>query len=191
MANFNKLFNNFTLLINSIVAPAFVFDGDNRIVKMNTPLTSIMKKANMHTGDINIDTILKVNGCNMKIKKEHLRKNGITVMKYGQRRVIHVAITSDRRAYCGGIMIIAGKQSRRYSVTGRSFPVLSKQGIENKDKQLFYKGKRYNGLKDILNKIEKEFIQQTLNLTNNRSEAITVLGVSRRTFYYKIRKYRL
>ncbi len=57
-------------------------------------------------------------------------------------------------------------------------------------KRLVYNGTKYKKLKHILGAIETEIITEALEKTGNKSEAIQLLGVSRRTFYHKIKKMR-
>lgn len=57
-------------------------------------------------------------------------------------------------------------------------------------KQLVYNGTKYEKLNDILGAIETEIITEALEKTDNKSEAIQLLGLSRRTFYHKIKKMR-
>ncbi|UMZ74693.1 sigma-54 interaction domain-containing protein [Natranaerofaba carboxydovora] len=46
-------------------------------------------------------------------------------------------------------------------------------------------------LKDMLEKYEKELITKALEETDNKSQAIKILGISRRAFYQKLKKYDL
>jgi transcriptional regulator with PAS, ATPase and Fis domain len=46
-------------------------------------------------------------------------------------------------------------------------------------------------LPSVVERVEKELIKQVLDNTTNRSEAIKKLGISRRTFYIKIKQYGL
>ena len=46
-------------------------------------------------------------------------------------------------------------------------------------------------LKKILDSVERETIQSVLKRTKTRTEAIRLLGISRKTFYEKLKKYKL
>ena len=190
MNKYKTLFEKFFLLLSSFSYPAFLFDSSERIIKMNVPLKRIIKEAKADTGDMNILNVLKMNGCDIKFKKEQLRRNGISVLKYKNERVMHISLVAENDLYIGGIIVII-KDVHDDPPPGTIIPVFAKRNGRNGKNGFSHSSSTSKKLKDVLNTIEKDFIQQTLNETNNRSEAIKRLGVSRRTFYYKIRKYDL
>ena len=53
------------------------------------------------------------------------------------------------------------------------------------------KGNSSNFLRRIIEPIEAEAIRQAIEGTKNKTEAIELLGISRRAFYYKMKKYNL
>ncbi len=190
MNNYKKLFKKFFLLLSSFSYPAFLFDANDRIIEMNVPLKRIVKKANTSTGDVNIRKVLKMNGCDIKFKREQLCKDGISVLKYKNDRVMHISLLAENDLYVGGIMIII-KEVRHDLPLDAWNPSFGMKHRRNGKGGFSHTSSTSKKLKDVLNNIEKDFIERTLSETNNRSEAIKRLGVSRRTFYYKMRKYDL
>ncbi len=190
MNNYRKLFEKFFLLLSSFSYPAFLFDANDRIIEMNVPLKRIIKRANISTDDVNIRKVLKMNGCDIKFKKEQLCKDGISVLKYKNHRVMHISLLAENDSYVGGIMIIINDVYHDPPM-GLWNPASGMRHRRNGKTGFSHSSSTSKKLKDVLNNIEKDFIERTLNETNNRSEAIKQLGVSRRTFYYKMRKYDL
>ena len=190
MNKYKTLFEKFILLLSSFSYPAFIFDASERIIEMNVPLRRIIKEAHADTGDMNILNVLKINGCDIKFKKEQLYRKGISVLKYKNERVMHISLVAENDLYIGGIMVII-KDVHDDPPPGPMIPAFIKRNGQNGRNGFLHSSSTSKKLKDVLNTVEKDFIRQTLNETNNRSEAIKRLGVSRRTFYYKIRKYDL
>ncbi|MCL4467537.1 MAG: hypothetical protein M1591_01205 [Deltaproteobacteria bacterium] len=190
MNNYRKLFEKFFLLLSSFSYPAFLFDANDRIIEMNVPLKRIIKKANTSTDDVNIRNVLKMNGCDINFKKEQLCKDGISVLKYKNHRIMHISLLAENDSYAGGIMIMISDvhHDPPLSIGSPSFGMKHRRNVKTGFPHSSSTSKK---LKEVLNNIEKDFIERTLNETNNRSEAIKRLGVSRRTFYYKMRKYDL
>ena len=190
MNRYKTLFEKFLLLLSSFSYPAFLFDASDRIIEMNVPLKRIIKKVNPSADDVNIRKVLKMNGCDIQFKKEQLSKDRISVLRYKNKRVMHISLLAGNDLYIGGIMVIIEDVHRDPPLV--SLDPAFGMGIRGNGKNGFlHPSLTSRKLKDVLNTIEKDFIQQTFNETNNRSEAIKRLGVSRRTFYYKIRKYDL
>jgi DNA-binding NtrC family response regulator len=48
-----------------------------------------------------------------------------------------------------------------------------------------------SNLNTVLREVERSTIEKALSLSRNRSEAIRVLNISRRTFYKKLKQYGL
>ena len=190
MNNYRKLFEKFFLLLSSFSYPAFLFDANDRIIEMNVPLKRIIKKANTNTDEVDIRKVLKMSGCDIKFKKEQLSKDGISVLKYKNHRVMHISLLAENDSYVGGIMIIINDVHHDPQL-GIVNPAFGMKLRRNGKTGFTHSSSTSKKLKDVLNNIEKGFIERTLNETNNRSEAIKQLGVSRRTFYYKMRKYDL
>jgi len=46
-------------------------------------------------------------------------------------------------------------------------------------------------LSDVLQNVERDLIREAIEASSNKSEAIKKLGISRRTFYLKIKQYGL
>ncbi len=189
MSNDKNIIKKYSILLSWLRYPAFLFDAQEKIREINGPLKQVIETFNVNFNDLNIHSILKLNGCNVKFKKKQWCKDGILVLKDKHRRLVHISIRSARDLYAGGIIIMAQD--------GGGDPSFNGTGAVHETALMSAAGKGKNSgaksgkLRDVLNTIEKTFIQQTLNQTQNRSEAIKLLGVSRRTFYYKIRKYHL
>ncbi len=185
-----NLFKNYSLLLRSLRHPAFLVDAKEKVREINAPLRQVIIAMHGAVDDLDIHTILKLNGYHAKFKIAQWQENGISVLKHNHVQVMHVSIMGDSSAYAGGIVVIL-----RDGLTDTLFyetnAVQENVLLNRESRGGRYAGAKTGTLKDVLNTIEKTFIQQTLNQTQNRSEAIRLLGVSRRTFYYKIRKYRL
>ncbi len=190
MNDYKKLLEKIFLLLSSISCPAFISDSHERIIRMNIPLRRIVEKVNVKITDLDVEKVLKINGFNMKFKKERLSTEGISVLKFKSQRLIHISILTKDDLYIGSLMVIINKK-HRYPLLSEFYSVSRLDILENDKTGNSKNNLKYKNLKDVLSSIEKEFIQLTLDETNNRSEAIKLLGVSRRTFYYKIRKYKL
>ncbi len=191
MNDYKKLLKKFFLLLTSISCPAFISDSNERIVKMNIPLKRIVEKVDAKIDYMDVDKILKINGFNIRFKKDRLSTDGISVMRFKHKRLIRISILTKDDLCVGSLMVIINKK-HHYPLLSEFYAISKLDGLDNgktgNNSKSNLKSKK---LKDVLNSIEREFIQLTLNETNNRSEAIKLLGVSRRTFYYKIRKYKL
>jgi len=48
-----------------------------------------------------------------------------------------------------------------------------------------------DNLADVVQEVEKELIKRVLAKSANRTDAIRALGISRRTFYMKLKQYGL
>lgn len=190
MNKYNKILNNCILIINNLICPACIYDLSDRIIQVNTPLLSIVKKANIDVHDMDVHKVLEISNIKTGKNRDLLTSDSLILTRNGQKRILTLPVLSGDHSYCGGIMVIFGKPIKQDFIHSTFASVLSK-GDGNGKGELIYNGGRYKGLKEILNTIEKEFIRDTLNRTKNRSEAIKLLGVSRRTFYYKIQKYDL
>jgi transcriptional regulator with PAS, ATPase and Fis domain len=190
MNDYKKLLERFFLLLSSISYPAFISDPNGRIIRMNIPLKRIVEKVNIKITDLDVDKILKINDFNIKFKKEHLSTDGIPVLKFKSQRLMHISILTEDDLYVGSLMVIINKK-HQYPLLSEFYSVSKLDILDNGKAGNSKNNLKSRKLKDVLNSIEREFIQLTLNETNNRSEAIKLLGVSRRTFYYKIRKYKL
>ncbi|MCL5277435.1 MAG: hypothetical protein M1517_06665 [Deltaproteobacteria bacterium] len=57
-------------------------------------------------------------------------------------------------------------------------------------RHLVYNGTQYRKLKHVLDAVETATPGQAVSKTSSKSEAIQLLGLSRRTFYHKIKKIR-
>jgi transcriptional regulator with PAS, ATPase and Fis domain len=190
MNNYKKLLEKFFLLLSSFSYPAFIFDSHERIIKMNPPLKRIIEKTDTRIREIKVNTVLRMNGFDIKFKKVQLSRDGISVLKHKNQKVMHISMLTENDLYVGGMMVIINNNN--HNSLFDTFSSSSGMGNMRNGKTGFLSlGSKSGKLRDVLNNIEKIFIQQTLRETNNRSEAIKRLGVSRRTFYYKIRKYKL
>jgi len=187
----NKILNNFKSASNVLIYPTLILDIDKKVIFVNATLKKIIKKANLNPYNIDINSILKINNCSIKLGKKQLRSKAIIFFQSEQHKIIYIPIISDVDGYIGNVIVLI---NNRLSVNHLSIghnPIFSKHRKKNREKRLLFNGERYESLKEILEKIEKGFILTALNKTNSKSEAIKLLGVSRRTFYYKMRKYGL
>lgn len=189
MSNDKNIFKKYSLLLSSLRHPAFSFDAQEKIQEINGPLKQVIETLNVDFDNLSIHSILKLNGCNVKFKKKQWCKDGILVLKRKHLQLVHISIRSGRDVYAGGIIIMA--QDGRDDPSFNGLEAVHETALMAAAGRGKNSGAKSGKLRDVLNTIEKTFIQQTLNQTQNRSEAIKLLGVSRRTFYYKIRKYNL
>lgn len=191
MNNLNKILNNFKSVSNVLIYPTLILDVDKKVIFVNATLKKIIKKANLNPLDIDINSILKINNCSIKLGKKQLKSKAITFFQSEQHKIIYIPIISDVDGYIGNVLVLTNNRLSVNHLAIEPNSILSKHKKKNKEKRLLFNGERYESLKEILGKIEKELILTALNKTNSKSEAIKLLGVSRRTFYYKTRKYGL
>jgi DNA-binding NtrC family response regulator len=82
-------------------------------------------------------------------------------------------------------------------ITDNYFPdfLLSLEGLDNENSESRHHHSQFDqnlGLLSLaVQHTEKEVIKDVLQQAKNRSEAIKMLGISRRTFYVKLKQYNL
>jgi DNA-binding protein Fis len=189
--NYKEVFENSFCLIESLSYPTFIFDSEERIIKVNGALADLIKQSKLDIAKINARKMLKINGFKGKFKKERLNREIISVLRYKDQRVLHISLLTKGNIYVGGIVVMLNKKLQRTKTKVKT-ESLSKLELEDY-LQISLIKMNNDGLKlkEFLNNLEKELIHKTIKKTNNKSEAIKLLGLSRRTFYYKLRKYKL
>lgn len=190
MDRFYKDFiENVYLLLDGFGHPTFVFDSEGKIIRVNSTLERILKKSHIRMTNTNIEGLLKLNGINANLKKFQFCKRKISLYKYKDKKLIHFSLLTKNNEYNGGVIIIMDKKFQHFFMNW--YEILDLKYIDSLAKKLSLIGGGTIHLKELLDDIEKITIIQILKKTNNKSEAIKSLGVSRRTFYYKLKKYKL
>ncbi|MGC8756073.1 MAG: helix-turn-helix domain-containing protein [bacterium] len=176
-------------LLDSFGYPSFVFDADERILKVNSTLKRIIRKLHVDIADVNVDKLLKLNGVKCRFNKQQIRKKRIYMLKYRDKKVVYLTLLTKDNRYKGGIVIIMDRRFQDLFIDW--YEILNSEHIGYIAKKINIMDGGSIQLRKFLNEVEKSVMVQVIKKTNNKSEAIKLLGISRRTFYYKLKKYKL